>query len=141
MAAAPKATLPPRLTRRAEFLACARGRKTPVPGLVLQVLKRPDAGPARLGFTATKKLGNAVARNRTRRRLKEAARLLLAETPLQGHDLVLVGREATRRRPFALLLADLRAALGKSGVSIEGVSEAGMRQGADMPGGLTCQGG
>src|ERR1700752_4560536 len=68
---------PGRLTRRAEFLrAAAKGRKAPMPGLVLQALPREDRGPARLGFTVTKKIGNAVIRNRTRRRLKEAARLV-----------------------------------------------------------------
>ena len=68
-----------RLTRRrAEFLrAAAKGRKAPMPGLVLQALPRDDQAPARLGFTVTKKIGNAVIRNRTRRRLKEAARLVL----------------------------------------------------------------
>jgi ribonuclease P protein component len=117
MAAAGKASLPPRLRRRAEFLAVARGRKAPVQGLVLQALKRGDDAPARLGFTVTKKVGNAVVRNRTRRRLKEAARLLLAETPVSGCDLVLVGRDATRRRRFDLLIDDLRAALRKAGVA------------------------
>ena len=70
----------------------------------------------RLGFTVTKKVGNAVVRNRTRRRLKEAARLALAEAPATGHDLVLIGRDATRARPFADLQDDLRRALRKAGV-------------------------
>ena len=84
------------------------------PGLVLQVLARPDTEPARLGFTVTKKVGNAVVRNRTRRRLKEAARLLLREQPLLGADLVLIGRGSTRARPFAALIDDLRRALAKA---------------------------
>lgn len=104
---------PLRLKRRTEFLrAAAKGRKAAVHGLVLQALPRGDTAPARLGFTATRKLGNAVARNRARRRLKEAARLLAAELPA-GHDLVLIGREATRTRPFALLQDDLRRALAR----------------------------
>lgn len=108
---------PDRLTRRAEFLrVAAKGRKTPMPGLVLQVLKRQDSGPARLGFTVTRKVGNAVIRNRTRRRLKEAARLLLGQEPVTGADLVLVGRDGTRARPFAALQADLRQALARSGL-------------------------
>ncbi len=112
------APAPQRLKRRAEFLrVAARGRKVPVTGLVLQALARPDEGPARLGFTVTKKVGNAVVRNRTRRRLKEAARLLLRDAPVQGVDLVLVGREATRKRPFAALLDDLRRALDRAGVA------------------------
>ncbi len=108
---------PGRLTRRAEFLrVAAKGRKAPMPGLVLQALKRDDDAPARLGFTVTKKVGNAVIRNRTRRRLKEAARLLLRDQPVAGADLVLIGRDATRSRDFAALREDLRRALAKAGV-------------------------
>jgi ribonuclease P protein component len=113
----PGETSPGRLTRRAEFLrVAAKGRKAPMPGLVLQALKRQDDAPARLGFTVTKKVGNAVIRNRTRRRLKEAARLLLREQPVAGADLVLIGRDATRGRDFAALQQDLRRALAKTGV-------------------------
>jgi ribonuclease P protein component len=104
-----------RLTRRTEFLlAAAKGRKAPMPGLVLQALPRHDNGPARVGFTVTKKIGNAVTRNRTRRRLKEAARLVLAEQRVAGVDLVLIGREATARCDFAALQDDLRRALSKT---------------------------
>jgi ribonuclease P protein component len=114
---------PGRLKRRAEFLLlAAKGRKAPMPGLVLQALRRGDAGPARLGFTVTKRVGNAVVRNRTRRRLKEAARLNLAEQPLVGVDLVLIGREATRGRDFSALREDLRRALAKVGVAAAGVT-------------------
>ena len=90
-----------RLTRRAEFLrAAAKGRKAAAAGLVLQ-----------------KKIGNAVIRNRTRRRLKEAARLVLTEHEVSGVDLVLIGREATRGRDFADLRRDLRRALARVGVA------------------------
>jgi ribonuclease P protein component len=79
------ASQPQRLKRRAEFLhVAAKGRKAPMPGLVLQALARNDAAPVRLGFTVTKKVGNAVVRNRTRRRLREAARLLMARQPVAG---------------------------------------------------------
>ena len=106
-----------RLRRRPEFLrVAAKGRRAAMPGLVLQALQRGDDTPARLGFTVTKKVGNAVIRNRTRRRLKEAARLLLRERALTGVDLVLVGRDATRARDFASLRADLEQALAKAGV-------------------------
>jgi ribonuclease P protein component len=109
---------PGRLTRRSEFLrAAAKGRKAPMPGVVLQALPRDDQGPARVGFTVTRKIGNAVIRNRTRRRLKEAARLVLAECPVSGVDLVLIGREATRGRDFSALQDDVRRALGKAGVA------------------------
>ncbi|ODU67049.1 MAG: ribonuclease P protein component [Lautropia sp. SCN 66-9] len=110
------APAPQRLTRRAEFLrVAAKGKRAPVHGLVLQALARDDAMPARLGFTVTKKVGNAVIRNRTRRRLKEAARLLLREQPVTGVDLVVIGRDATRGRAFTALVDDLRRALNKVG--------------------------
>ena len=109
---------PGRLTRRAEFLrAAAKGRKAAATGVVLQALSRGDNDPARLGFTVTKKIGNAVIRNRTRRRLKEAARFVLDEHPVSGVDLVLIGREATRGRGFADLQNDLRRALTRAGVA------------------------
>lgn len=115
---------PGRLKRRAEFLqAASAGRKAAVGGVVLQVRDRHDDKPARLGFTVTKKVGNAVVRNRTRRRLKEAARLLLAEQAVAGHavtgmDLVLIGRDSTRKRRFTTLQADLRKALQRAGVAV-----------------------
>lgn len=110
-------TPPQRLKRRAEFLRVAsKGRKAPMPGVVLQALKRDDDAPARIGFTVTKKVGNAVIRNRTRRRLKEAARLLLAERGLTGVDLVLIGRDGTRKRDFPSLQRDIVRAMEKAGV-------------------------
>jgi ribonuclease P protein component len=108
---------PVRLKRRAEFLrVAAKGRKAATHGLVLQALDQAEPGVARLGFTVTKKVGNAVVRNRTRRRLKEAARLELAEHPVAGVDLVLIGRDSTRTRRFAELRDDLRRALRKAQV-------------------------
>ncbi len=88
-----------------------------MPGLVLQVLPRGDDAPLRIGFTVTKKVGNAVVRNRVRRRLREAARLLLPQLGLRGADLVLIGRDATRTRDFARLGEDLRRALAKAGLA------------------------
>jgi ribonuclease P protein component len=113
------AARPERLKRRADFLRVAgKGRKAPVHGLVLQALMRGDAGPIRVGFTVTRKVGNAVVRNRARRRLKEAARLLLRGQDLSGVDLVLIGRDATVRRRFADLIDDFSRALAKVGISV-----------------------
>ena len=106
----------PRLTRRAEFLrAAGKGRKAGRPGVLLQALPE-TGGPLRVGFTATKRLGGAVQRNRAKRRLREAVRLVLAGSPPPGWDLVLVARDATVTRPFATLLGDLRGALRQAGV-------------------------
>lgn len=114
----PDASAPGRLKRRAEFLRVAsKGRKAPMPGVVLQALPRGDDAPVRLGFTVTKKVGNAVIRNRTRRRLKEAARLLLRDHPVTGFDLVLIGRDGTRARPFIDLRKDIQRAMKKAGVA------------------------
>jgi ribonuclease P protein component len=98
---------------RADFLRLAsRGRKIARPGFVLQILRSDTAAPLRVGYTATKKLGNAVARNRARRRLKEAARLSIAELPaLTGVELVLICRQETAKLPFETLRANLRKAL------------------------------
>jgi ribonuclease P protein component len=109
---------PPRLTQRREFQrVAAKGGRAARPGLVLQALPAPGQ-PLRVGFTATKKLGNAVVRNRTKRRLREAARLLLGDGRVAGYELVLIGREATAGRDFRTLLGDLRGALKQAGVPV-----------------------
>ncbi len=105
-----------RLKRRAEFLRIAsKGRKAPAPGVVLQALARDDHGPVRLGFTVTKKVGNAVVRNRTKRRLRAAVHEVLKAAPVCGVDLVLIGRDGTRGRRFTLLVNDVRQAMIKLG--------------------------
>ncbi len=113
-----------RLKRRPEFLAVAGTRRKHVaPGLILQVRRHderqapPPGGPVlRLGLTASRKVGNAVVRNRARRRLREAARLILPFHARPGHDLVLIARQETAVRPWADLLADLTAALKRLGL-------------------------
>jgi ribonuclease P protein component len=105
------------LRQRADFLRAASGRRQGTPGFLLQARpRRPDepvpADLARVGFTCSKKVGNAVARNRAKRRLRENARLELPDAARAGWDYVLVGRpEATATRDFAALLDDLRRAL------------------------------
>ena len=112
------AASPARLKHRAEFLrAASRGKKAAMPSLVVQVFARGDEAPARVGFTVTKKVGNSVIRNRTRRRMREAARLLLRDAMPAGVDLVVIGRNTTRDRPFPLLIEDLQRALTKLGVA------------------------
>lgn len=120
--AAPSAavTRPARLKTRREFLRVAgKGRRAARPGVVVQALAQERPG-LRVGFTVTKKVGNAVVRNRARRRLREAARIALREgvreVPGGGWDLVLIGRDATPTREFTKLLGDLRGALDQAGV-------------------------
>lgn len=103
------------LTRRADFVAASRARRQSRPGLMLQARRRDPAGsdgPVRVGFTCSKKVGNAVARNRAKRRLRAAARAVLPALARPGWDYVLVGRPAiTAARPFAALCDDLASAL------------------------------
>ncbi|PWC33449.1 ribonuclease P protein component [Azospirillum sp. TSO35-2] len=113
-----------RLMRRPEFLAVAGTRRKHVaPGLILQVRRhddkqRPADGgpPIRLGLTASRKVGNAVVRNRARRRLREAARQILPIHAAPGHDFVLVARGDTAERPWSDLIGDLTAALKRLGL-------------------------
>ncbi len=104
------------LKTRADFLRVAgKGRKWAMPGLVVQAAAHSDAREAQegpqLGLTASKKVGNAVARNRARRRLRALANEVL---PVHGRaelDYVLIGRPATVKRPYAELRDDLLAAM------------------------------
>jgi len=110
-----------RLTRRSDFLKVASGRRKSVaPGLILQALSQtsgPQAeGVVRVGFTASRKVGNAVARNRARRRLRAAAAQVLPAHAAMGHDYVVIARLETLERPFDELLGDLTAGLKRLGV-------------------------
>ena len=107
-----------RLTRRAEFLKAARAPYQARTAVVVQARKRgedereyADDAAIRTGFTATKKVGNAVVRNRAKSRLREAARLLLPDHGLPGHDYVFIARSGTLERPWSGLLDDVKAAL------------------------------
>jgi ribonuclease P protein component len=100
-----------RLVRRQDFLAAARGRSRAMRGAVVQARCREDDKPPRIGFTVTRRLGGAVARNRIRRRLKEAVRVGAQGCFRPGHDYVIVGRAATAGRPFAKLIEDIVAAV------------------------------
>lgn len=144
-----------RLKRRSEFLRVAAGRrKWAAPGLVLQAAPAISAPPPakhdegirgaplpptpseesaaptlRVGFTCSKKVGNAVARNRARRRLRAAAAQILAAEAAPGFDYVLIGRQETLHRPFALLLQDLQTALKRVGAIRKGDGAAGPETG------------
>ena len=113
-----------RIKKRTDFLRAARGgRKWATAGLVLQAIERRPAergragddacaeSEIRVGFTASRKVGNAVVRNRARRRLKALSQELLSERGRPGTDYVLIARQATVNRDFPSLRADLESAL------------------------------
>jgi ribonuclease P protein component len=101
-----------RLTRRPQFLAAAKGRSEARGAVVVQALPRADGSDAiRVGFTATRKIGGAVVRNRAKRRLREAARALLPQLGHPGTDYVLIARMGTPDRPWPRLLDDVASAL------------------------------
>lgn len=95
------------MKKRAEFLAVRAGEKRRGPLFLMEVLRRGDDGPPRVGYTVTKKVGNAVVRNRVRRRLREAVRLHAAGDMTAGNDYVVVGRGEILTVPFDRLAAEL----------------------------------
>jgi ribonuclease P protein component len=104
------------LAKRADFLKAAKARRAPCPAFLVQARKRRDgeAEGIRVGFTCSKKVGNAVARNRAKRRLREIARHVLPEHGRAGYDYVLIGRAGhTATHDFAQMQKDLRRALRK----------------------------
>jgi len=103
-----------RLPNRRDFLRVQAGRRCAMPGFVLQAAPVPAdlvLPSIRVGFTASRKVGNAVARNRVRRRLREIARLEIPERARPDLDYVLVGRQAALSRDFAALRRELHEAL------------------------------
>lgn len=101
-----------RLKTRKDFVAAAKAPYQARPGVVVQARPREDGtDDVRQGFTATKKIGNAVVRNRAKRRLREAARHLLPEHGRAGHDYVFIARATTPDQPWQGLLDDVKAAL------------------------------
>src|SRR5262245_34888798 len=118
-----------RLKQRADFLAATAGAKAPVSGFVLQARDRREDGPVRVGFTCSKKVGNAVERNRVRRRLREVVRLAPEAAMRRGYDYVLIGRRTALDLPFERLVEDFNRALGRVHGEGKGDGSAGPRGG------------
>ncbi|MGH1413975.1 MAG: ribonuclease P protein component [Pelagimonas sp.] len=104
------------LTKRSDFLKAARAKRAPCPAFLVQARKRSEgeADGIRVGYTCSKKVGNAVARNRAKRRLREIARAVLPSDGRDGYDYVLIGRaEKTATHDILAMQADLQRALRK----------------------------
>lgn len=102
-----------RLRKRPEFLYVRDGQYRAQGGVVVQVRENPAHKTIRVGYTATKKIGNAVIRNRVKRRLRALAQDILPRLGKTGHDYVLIARQSTVQRPFSDLHKDLEKALSK----------------------------
>ncbi|HVZ99122.1 MAG TPA: ribonuclease P protein component [Caulobacterales bacterium] len=114
-----------RLKRRSQFLDVRKGAKAVRPSLIVEARRRAPEGLVGLGLTASRKVGNAVARNRARRRMREAARQLFPSLASPGVDYVLVARAATPDAPWASLLDDLGNALIRLRAELEPAKPAG----------------
>ena len=102
------------LKKRPEFLRVAKGRRWHGTSMVVQFAPRPSEDDCTgVGFTASRKVGGAVVRNRAKRRLRALVRELVPGTSLGGTDLVLIARPQTAVLPFDVLRADLSTALAK----------------------------
>ncbi|HVP83740.1 MAG TPA: ribonuclease P protein component [Rhizomicrobium sp.] len=102
-----------RLKKRADFLRAQKGIRQVRPSVTLELCPNAETD-LRVGFTATRKIGGAVERNRAKRRLRAAAQALLPLYGLKGHDYVLVARAGTLTRDYPGLLDDLKAALAQA---------------------------
>lgn len=112
-----------KLTKRAEFLFVRAGLRSGRGSVLVEARRRLEDGPIRMGFTASKKVGGAVVRNRAKRRLREAARQLLPAHGVPGADYVLVARQSTPDTPWPALLDDLKSALIRLRADLEAGAE------------------
>jgi ribonuclease P protein component len=102
------------VSARRDFLAANSAKRAPMPGFVLLIRDRIDGDPTkRVGYTVTKKIGNAVVRNRMKRRFRELARDVILLQGASGSDHILIGRAGGIDRDFATLRADLAKAVAK----------------------------
>ena len=109
-------TNPPlaRIVKRPDYLAVAQTRRKWVtPSFILQAMPGETDSPPKAGFTVSKKAGKAVIRSRAKRRLKEAARIVVPAEGTVGWSYVVIGRQAAVSYPFEKLCADMRWALAK----------------------------
>ena len=105
-------SLPDILTKRHDFVAASkRGRKGVASSVILQQRDRGDTAPPRYGITASKKIGNAVIRNRAKRRLRDVVRQVLASEAKSGQDYVLIARHNTASVEWSRLVEDFKKAL------------------------------
>ena len=100
-----------RLRKRPDFLACAKGPHCARGAVLIQARPRDQHPLVRVGFTATKRIGGAVERNRAKRRLREAARQILPDLAHPGFDYVFIARGGVTTRPWPRLLDDVKSAL------------------------------
>ncbi|HML07725.1 MAG TPA: ribonuclease P protein component [Xanthobacteraceae bacterium] len=134
-----------RLRLRSDFRATASGMRASASGFVLQARRRADEGPVRVGFTVSRQVGNAVERNRVRRRLREIVRLSAAAAGAKGaeaagrsglrsgHDYVLIGRRTALALPFGEMMRELDAVLGRIHRQIHASARGGTGGGDTAP--------
>jgi ribonuclease P protein component len=100
-----------RIQKRADFLACAQGPHCARGAVLVQARARDESALVRVGFTATRRIGGAVQRNRAKRRLREAVRQILPDLAHPGFDYVFIARGGVTTRPWPRLLDDVKSAL------------------------------